>query len=870
LIYRIYEDRQGTIWLGTREGLNRFDPQTNDFTIFKTDPQNPESIPNKRIWAMYEDRQGNFWVGTRGGGLILMDRASHKFRAFKHDPADPNSISDNNIWNILEDSHGNLWIATETGGLNRLDRQTGKFTAYKNNPNDPYSLSHNDIFWLCEDRSGVLWIASRRGGINKLYPSLQRFTYYHHIPENPATISQNNVTAVWTDAQGYLWVGTEGGGLNRLDRLRQQNKIFRNNLEDKNSLSVDTIYSLYQDEKGILWIGTSGGGLNRLDPKDDSIQVFRFDKEKPDSIASDWLPDIAPAGDGKLWLGTEGYGVDLFDPQTGKATHYHNDPANPDSLGEDTVFALARESSGILWLATGRAGVERFDPKTQKFSHFPHDPNKPNSPAHNMVQALYLDETNRTLWAGTVSGLSRLNLDTLQWKNYTHLDGLSNDTITGVTADKYGMLWISTGKGLSRFDPQKEIFKNFDVNDGLQGSQFNMGSFFRAADGELLFGGTNGLNGFYPENIVDNEFTPPIVLTDFQLFNRSISPPNAPLSAPIDQIERLSLNYDQTVFTFEFAALNYQVSAKNLYQYKMEGFDQDWSPPSTKRTATYTNLDPGEYTFLVKGANNDGVWSDTIRRLPVIIYPPWWGTTWFQFLMVVLVIALIIGGVQWRLNGIQVYNRSLEKRVQQRTIELTQANNQLKHEIEQRHQAEQQLQFQLAEISGLRDQLREQAVRDVLTGLYNRRYLDEMIDRELARAERDQDQVGILMIDIDFFKNFNDTYTHQAGDLVLKAMGEMLLKQTRRADIACRFGGEEFVVIMPGAALDECLERAEMLRASFQSTTITFEGQKLSATISIGVSVYPQHAQNSDTLIGLADSALYKAKRAGRNRVESA
>lgn len=484
-----------------------------------------------------------------------------------------------------------------------------------------------------------------------------------------------------------------------------------------------------------------------------------------------------------------------------------------------------------------------------------------------MVQALYLDEANQILWAGTVGGLSKLDISSMQWKSYDRRSGMVNETITGIVPDDNGSLWISTGNGLSRFDPRTETFHNFDVRDGLQGSQFNMGSFHRASDGELFFGGPNGLTGFYPDQIENNPYQPPVILSNFLVSNLTVSAGTKILPSTIEQTKAITLDYSQSVFTIEFSALNYQITSKNLYQYKMINFDQDWSPPSDRRSATYTNLNPGQYTFQVRAANNDGTWNETPCTLTINILPPWWRTNWFQLLAISLVVAVIFTGVQLRLRSVQTRANELENRVQERTLELSSSNQKLQHEVLQRQQAEERLQEQLNEISALRDLLREQAMRDALTGLYNRRYLEEMLTREVARAEREHEKIGILMLDIDYFKNFNDTYSHRAGDELLRAMGQMLQAKTRRSDITCRYGGEEFIIILPDAGAEDCRQRAEEIRQMFKELTIDYQGQTLSTTISIGVAVYPDHGLTGDNVLAGADQALYQAKRTGRDRV---
>ncbi len=841
VVYRIYEDKTGQIWVGTRGGLQRFEPATGDFSIYVNDPNNPLSLSNNNVWAMTEDSQGNFWIGTRRGGLNLFDPATGTFKAFKHDPADPESLSDDNIWSIFEDSQANLWVVTENGGLNLFNRATQKFKSFQHDSRDPLSLSNNDVFWMTEDRSGALWISSRYGGVNILAPYQQRFGLYRSIPGNPNSLSSNNVYSVFADQDGTLWVGTFGGGLNRIDAKSGQVEIFKRDPNDPTSLSDDKIYNVYRDEQGVLWVATSGGGLNRMDPVSGKFTAYKYTAETPDVIGSNYLTTLDPAGNGQLWVGTLGYGLNLFDPASGKMIkEYFHDDKNPNSLSEDTVYDVGVEKSGRLWIATARGGLELLDPKTDTITHHRYNPNDANSIPGDTVQAVYLDEANGWIWAGTSEGLGRLELSTQTWKRFSTKDGLANDTIMGIQPDESGNLWVSTSKGLSRLRLADNTFTNFDSRDGLQGDQFTLAGSQRGPDGSLYFGGANGLTFFHGADISANPFTPPVVFTGFDLFNQPVAVGSEILPAPIEKMDKLVLTYDDFVFRLKFAALSYQIPTKNLYQYKMEGFDKDWYPPSSNRDATYTNLAPGTYTFMVRAANNDGVWSDTPAKLVIEVLPPWWATWWFRAFLALLAILAIWGVFTIRTHSILAINLELEKRVAERTQELKEA------EIK----------------------LRDQAIHDALTRLYNRHILSDRLEAELTRAKRQNYPVAFLLIDLDHFKKINDLYGHQAGDLALVSVSQVITENIRKSDIACRYGGEEFMLILPEMYEADALQRAEQFRSAIEMLAVPVPNrdQIIHITASIGVAVFPSQGINSDQMFTAVDQALYSAKEKGRNQ----
>lgn len=840
VVYRIYQDRSDTIWVGTRNGLQRYEPETDDFTNFQNNPDDPSSISNNNVWAMLEDREGNFWVGTRGGGLNRFDRATGKFTAYRHDPNDPTSIGDDRLWNIYEDRFNNLWITSENGGLNLFNRNTEKFRSFTHDPNNPFTISHSDTFWMTEDSSGVMWVTTRYGGVNKLYPSLWRFGLYRNIPGDPDSISSNSVYCVLAEKNGIVWIGTFGGGLNRLDRRTGQMTVFKNDPNDPDSISSDKIYNLFRDEKGVVWAATSGGGLNRMDPVTGEFTAYKYSSDAPNVIGSSFLTVVDSAGDGKLWVGTLGFGLDLFNPKTGEMDkEYFNDPKNANSLSEDTIYDIAIEKSGRVWIATARGGLDLLDPETDTFTHHRNDHGNPNSILSDTVYTIYLDEENDMVWTGTSSGLSGLNLKSGEWQNYTTKDGLPNDRIVGVQPGRGNDLWVSTSKGISHFLLGTKAFHNYDARDGLQGDQFTIASSSLGPDGEIFFGGPNGLTFFDPAKITDNPYLPRVVFTDFQLFNDSVPMGSELMPLPIGKTKKITLPHDQSVFTLKFAALSYQHSTKNRYQYKMEGFDKDWSPLRSKQEATYTNLSPGTYTFMVRATNNDGTPNEVPTTLEIEILSPWWGTWWFRVLAILTGIFVLLSGVQIRINSIRRINLELEERVRQRTQELQETQ----------------------------EQLREQSIRDALTGLYNRHYLRERLDAEFSRALRKNHPIAFLLMDLDHFKEINDTYGHQAGDQALVAVSNVIASHTRQSDIACRYGGEEFMVIMPEVGLNDAMQRAEYFRKSIADLEIESSGKVIRLTISIGIAIFLTHATDSDAILSMADEAMYQAKQSGRNKI---
>ncbi len=863
VVYRIYEDSEGTIWIGGNQGLQRYEPETDDFTTFVHDADNETSLTSNNVWSMLEDSKGNFWVGTRRTGLNLFDRDTGKVtERFYHDVNDPDTLSDDNIWNLFEDSDDRLWILTEYGGLNRYDRSSGKFYAYESDPNDPSTISHNDIFWMTEDRSGVLWVASRYGGVNKFYDGSSQFGLYRGIPENANTLNSNEVYSILAEENGVVWIGTFGGGLNRFDRNTGEMTVYMNDPDDPTSLSNNKVYYLHRGADDTLWVATYGGGLNRFDRRKGEFSVYTNTPETPYGVSIKYPTTLENAEDGKLWVGTLGYGLLLFNPETAEIEKTYEPIADDDtSLSEGTIYDLAFDSIGHLWLATARGGLEMFNPETGVFSHHMNSPDEVNSILSNTVHALYWDEANQVIWAATAGGLSGLSTTTGEWLNYTKAeDGLPSDTLTGIQPGEGNTLWLSSTKGIARFDYETEVFYNYFAQDGLQGDQFQIASSYLGPDGEIFFGGSNGLTFFYPEELRRNRYLPPVVFIEFFLDNVPVPVGSEVLPFPIEKTSEITLSHEQDVFSIQFAALSYQLPEKNLYRYKLEGFDDDWSPPSNSNGARYTNLSPGKYTFLVKAANNDGTWNPVEAHLSIHILPPWWQTVWFRVLLVLGFVGLVLAFIRFRLESVRRLNQELERRVVQRTEELQNTQHNL-------HQAKNSLEMQLKEVNSLQVKLKEQAIRDVLTGLYNRRYLNDILEKEISRARRQDSSLVFMLLDLDRFKHVNDTYGHAGGDQALIALGELLHNHTRTSDYAFRYGGEEFMVLLTDITLEDALNRAEDLRVAVQALRITHERRHIPLTTSIGLATYPLHGKTADEMLLVVDDALYRAKHLGRDCV---
>ncbi len=684
----IYQDRSGSIWVGTADGgLNKFDNEKGNFIRYKYLKNTPNSISHNNIRTIFEDRSGVLWVGTIGGGLNKLDKKTGKFFHYKPEPNRSHSISHKNITSVFEDKNSRLWIGTDGGGLNHFDRKTDRFIHYKFNAKDKTSISHNAITSIIEDKAGILWVGTNGGGLNAFDRKRERFARYTHDSGDAQSLSTNNttaileddsgilwfgteigisridyfklkfthykqnsakpnglkgksITAIGQDQSGTLWVGTANGGLNKFNKKDHTFIHYNNDPQNIKSIGGGTIYSILEDRSNRIWIGTQNGGLNLYDPKTNSFIRYMHNPEDENSLSNDFVWPIYEDAKGVLWIGTWGGGLNKFDPEKGLFSHYKSDPDNANSLSNDQLSSILGDSTGKLWVGTFQ-GLNYFDPELEIFSHYVNDPKNPNSLSNNAAISICEDNTG-TIWVGTLGGLNRLDRKTNSFTHYGKKEGLPNEVITSILEDNQGMLWISTFNGISKFNPINETFKNYNVEDGLQSKRFKANAHLKSRDGQLFFGGINGFNAFYPEKIKDNTYIPPIVLTDFQLFNHSLKPnKNGVLKESINGTQKINLSYKDSVFSFEFASLHFSAPKSIKYAYKLEGFDKNWLyTDATKRFATYTNIHGGDYIFRVKGTNSDGVWNEKSTDIKIIVEPPFWNKDWFYMLLTASVFVL--------------------------------------------------------------------------------------------------------------------------------------------------------------------------------------------------------------------------------------
>jgi signal transduction histidine kinase/ligand-binding sensor domain-containing protein/DNA-binding response OmpR family regulator len=666
-VHAVLVDRRGTLWVGTGAGLDRRDPGDRGFTRYTPEPDSPVQLIDSSIVALLEDDEGRLWMGSIPGISVLDARRTgirhhyHRYRTFRYGWGE--------AIQMLQDRTGRFWISTYSE-LMRFDPRTGTFQYLRHDPLDLTGISSNLPTALYQDRSEVIWVGTNGYGINVHDPKGERFRTFRRQETRSSRQSGFSVYTLFEDSSGDLWI--DAGVLYRWNRRTGEFVSFETTSDGPDDFGNTRVWSILEHPRGFLWAGTYRG-LYHHEIATGRSRQYRHDPADPSGMPEAEVKGVFRDRDDTLWVATENYLAKLVDPAGGRFVSY---PYNERPTTEAWTFpSLVQTGDGHLWFGSLQ-GLVRFDPRTGTFRHYRNDPGNPTSLGHDAVRALLRDplQPDRILWVGTVGGgLNRLDIQAGTFSRYTTAQGLPNNVVYGVLPDDAGHLWLSTNRGLARFDTGTGEVRNFDAADGLQSNEFNSGAAFRSGSGELFFGGIYGFNHFRPELIRDNPHHPEVVITGLRRLNRreAVGDSGSILEKSIVETTSLRIPARDNVLIFEFAALDYSAPGKNRYAYRMVGFNDIWIDAGDARTATYTNLPPGSYTFQVRGSNNDGVWNETGTSLDLRILPPWWRTPWAYALYLLLCAGLLLGARRYEMNRLRLEHEAEQEHAQaERLMEL--------------------------------------------------------------------------------------------------------------------------------------------------------------------------------------------------------
>ncbi len=659
----IFADSNHRIWVGTAAGLDEFDPHSHTFK--------PYGDTKNNIVAIAEDRQKNIWLGTADAGVVVFDPAANTFAKLVNNPNDKNSLSGNLVLSLLCDGKGNMWVGTVNQGLNLYDQKKNAFYRYYPKPDNTGSLSNYTVSALLEDRQNNLWIGTHRGGINQYTANIDKFKLYRQGTA-PNSLSYNDVKAFFQDSKGNIWVGTDGGGLNLFDKKKGVFQRYQHDPNDPSSLASNAVQSISEDPQGNIWVGTWGAGIDMLNPARGKFTHFVNNPSDKHSVSSNFLQMIRADSKGNFWVATYFGGLNLLDTKTHKFTRVFKDPDGVTGFRGNNVVSIGEDRDGNIWFGTDDGGLNCYNYATRRFLHYS-PPNERNTDS----RVLFTDSKGR-LWLG-MKGLFLFDKKRQVFTLFTHKVGLNDLFIKGIAEGNRHNLWVSTSAGLVKLNPETTEAQLFNTWDGLQGMEFEANSYLKTNDGEMYFGGIRGFNSFYPDNIKLNTYVPPVYITGFQIFNKRVTPGDkkSPLKTDISFTDEIHLNYRQSSISFNFAALNYVIPHNNQYFYKLDNVDEGWIKAGAEQKASYTNLDPGTYTFRVKASNNDGVWNNIGDKVTIIIAPPFWATWWFRSFIVLLILAGIWGFNAYRISTIQKQKTELARQVKERTAQVTTQSHEL-------------------------------------------------------------------------------------------------------------------------------------------------------------------------------------------------
>lgn len=650
-------EKNNDIWIATfGGGLNKLSTNSSQIDVngtdalykflhFKFDTITPQSISDNKITCLHEDKTGNIWIGTFNSGLNKLDINNKllapdqaRFLHFSENKLSRNSISGNTVMTIQQDKDEYLWIGTFGGGIDRFDTKRNNFINFSKLSSRQNPFTDIEILSLFIDRSGVLWAGSHLGeGVAKIHKFDIKFeTINRRSPEN-LKLNDDVVWALLKDHNDNLWIGTYRGGVNVLNFTKQQNTIYNMQADEMHRISDNHIRSFAEDKLGNIWIGTYSGGLNRINNSNKRIDVFKNEPGNQNSLSANQVLDIYIESDKVIWVATFGGGLNKLtfsDNSSGKPNFkvYEHDPDDKNSISDDRVYTILRDGKNNFWIGTYGGGLNKFDSTSETFEILSSNDESQQLKSNEKILSIF-ESSKGILWIGTSgSGFVKYDPSEKVFTVYSASNGLTSTVIYGILEDNDKNLWLSTDDGIFLFNTFTEKFTQFRIEDGVQSLEFSGGAYFKDSNGFMYFGGINGFNYFHPDSITISQYTPSVVITKIKVMDVEIK----------GESEELILSHDQNFISIEFSALDFYSPKRNKYSYFLEGFQKSWiSTDGSNRTAIYTNLPAGEFTFMVKGTNADGIWNEKAATIKIIINPPFYQTWWF-ITLIILAIAFLI------------------------------------------------------------------------------------------------------------------------------------------------------------------------------------------------------------------------------------
>jgi len=662
VVRSIAEDSSGTVWIGTHRGISKYNEATDNFETISSRSEHG-SLPGDAVMTITNNGEKDvLWLGLWDGGILKFNTSSGEYIRFET----PGS----HIYQMLFDSEGNLWAATWGQGLLIINPYTGSITRHSTETSA--ELSHDVIYSLYEDKSKVMWIGTNGGGLNKYVKWHNRFRYYPNRNPSAASLSKGKIYSLLEDDEQNIWVGIYGSGINRIDRDSGEIFKYSSSLNDSSSLSNSIVNTIIKDSSGRIWTGTNNGFCQYL-PDSDNFRRF-YNPEAPDQPAENIFYRIFEADDRRLWLGTYNSGIFIYTPETGAFEHYKHTFGNPESLSNNLIRDIIQDRGGRIWIATNN-GLNLFRPELGTFRRFMHG--EDGTLSGNDIRSLY-EAPDGTIWIGTMGGgISIYNPENDQFSYLTRRDGLLSNMIVDIDSKNESEVWIVEQNGISIYMPEHHSFRNITSSSGLLNGELTSSLLF-TYDNYVFSGGTDGVTAIPLSFNDEDKYQPEVRITNLQIDGRSLSGSNTPIKNAA-----VTLNYKQNNISIELNSTDYSFPEQNRFEYKLDGFNSEWTTAGTRHYITYTNIPPGSYTFFARGSGSRNNWSRNTLKLRIRIKPhplrsP--AAIIFYFIAGATTLYLFLNLIDRKKKYLiaaaeekERTNRELEQRVSDRTAEIEEA-----------------------------------------------------------------------------------------------------------------------------------------------------------------------------------------------------
>lgn len=923
----VIEDKKGNIWIRTwGGGINKFDPKSGNFEIYKHEQGNEKTLASNKIQYIFQDRKGNILAGTFDAGLSIFDYQTKNFKTFKHDPKSKSSLTNNRVWSVIDDNKGFIWVGTENG-LNRLNPKTGEVKRFIHDPEDKKSIRDNqirmltpaknnkiwvatsrgmDLFnpetgkteefikdqsklkdlnkltinYILEDNKDSIWIATMEKGLFRINLQTQEINNFIHKPYFNGSITHNDVRYIYMDKAQNLWFATRGGGVLKLEQNKIPFKYIVSEIQSSSLIPDDNIHAVQFDEDENLWIGSWYGGLSKYDFKNKTLHKYLKTSSNTKGLKSKDINALLHLEKEKLiFIGTWGNGLHIFNEKTGEFLPLDKIAKNYAGHDKRDVTSIAADDKGNIWSGSSRkTGIYKYNLYSKKIKIY----NQYSTDSYNysnfLVDSIYYDKFTEKLYAGSDKNLLFFDDKSDSFKKLkdckeppfinssittmnsskkhgliigTYGDGLfqlkngkiselagnkrSVNIINSIIKDNKNRLIIVTANSLCFLNDHGDIYYQADFN-----SDFLNNSWAIDKKNNIYIGSKHGLVLFNPDEINFSPKKGNILITGFYLFNKEVKQNikynnKIVLNSPIEETNKIDLSHNQNFFSISFSETSYQTNANNHIKYKLKGHDRDWIKADANGLISYSRIPPGKYEFVISNQRETKQ-----KRLSIFVKPPIWKKPEIIWPLVIASILVFLFLNTKRLKQVKRRNEKLEKLVAIRTTQIEKQNRRLKI----------------------------LALTDPLTKLLNRRGFTEKLENERIRYKRYKEPFSLIICDIDHFKRINDEFGHDYGDYVIKEVSSILRKNIREQDHLGRWGGEEYILLLPATKLSGAVTLAEKLREFIETHTFFKNDIKVKLTMTFGVAEISPEMLGKD-LIALADDALYKGKKSSRNCVIS-